>query len=130
MPTFDFFNVARKLVAAAVSAAASPITVVLSAAVLLTGFFKRILDFFTVDLSLPTISLSGIDMPDYAQPYLSLFFYAVNADLCVDFLNSIIKFFDKFITFGVSFIASLFAVIVSVGIYRTVRANLKDMIGS
>lgn len=128
MPTFDFANVLRKLLAAAISAAASPVTAVLAAAALLSTFLEDILTFFNDSLELPSFSLPTIPA-SYDSDFLKLIFYAIHFDLVVDFLNMVLGFVSAALEFGVQFIISLTAVLVCVGVYRVVRSQLKDVVG-
>lgn len=128
MPTFDFANVVRKLIAAAVSAAASPVTGVLAAASLLAIFLEDILTFFNDTIKLPSFSLPSIPS-EYDSDFLRLIFYAIKFDLVKDFVNLVLSFISSCLAFGVKFIVSLLAVLVLVGVYRVIRKQLKDVVG-
>lgn len=128
MPTFDFANVLRKLLSAAVSAAASPVTAVLAGAALLSAFLDDIIQFFTDDFSLPTFEFPSISLYD-GSDLLSLCLYAVNFDLAADFIDCVLTFVSAALSFGVKFFISLNAVLIAVGVYRVVRRQLKDVVG-
>ena len=128
MPTFDFANVLRKLLAAAVSAAASPVTAVLAGAALLSAFLDDIIQFFTDDFSLPTFQFPSINLGG-GSDILSILLYAVNFDLAADYIDCVLRFVSSVLAFGVKFFISLNAILVSVGVYRVVRRQLKDVVG-
>ena len=129
MPTFDFANVLRKLLAAAISAAASPVTAVLAGATLLSAFLDDILKFFNDDFSLPTLSLPEIPGAVADNELLNLFLYAVNFDSCANFLNLVFNFISSLFSFAVSFFVSVNAILIAVGVYRVIRSQLKDVVG-
>ena len=129
MPTFDFANVLRKLLAAAISAAASPVTAVLAGAALLSNFLDDILKFFNEDFHLPSFSLPQIPAAVADHELLNLFLYSVNFDSCASFLNVVFSFISSLFSFAVSFFVSLNAILISVGVYRVIRSQLKDVVG-
>ena len=129
MPTFDFANVLRKLLAAAISATASPVTAVLAGAALLSAFLDDILRFFNEDLKLPSLSIPNIPSAVADNELLNLFLYAVDFDSCVSFLNLVFGFISSFFSFAVSFFVSVNAILIAVGVYRVIRSQLKDVVG-
>ena len=129
MPTFDFANVLRKLLAAAISAAASPVTAVLAGATLLSAFLDDILKFFNDDFFLPSLSLPEIPGAVADNELLNLFLYAVNFDSCATFLNLVFNFISSLFSFAVSFFVSVNAILIAVGVYRVIRSQLKDVVG-
>lgn len=129
MPTFDFGNIVRKLLAAAVSVVASPVTAVLAAAVAIAPFFQDILNFFNDDFSLPEISFPKIVVPSDGSSFYQMLLYAVNSEMAINFLNTVIDWVQAAINFGIEFFISLFTVICIVGIYRVIRRQLKDTVG-
>ena len=130
MPTFDFSNILRKIVAAAVSVAASPITAVLAGATILATFADEIVSFFSSDFSWPAFSLSSLpNLTQESNEILSLVLYAVDFDKVISFVDSVCSFFSGLLSFGVKFISSLLLVLVTVGAYKVVRKQLKDAFG-
>lgn len=129
MPTFDFANIFRKLLAAAVSVVASPVTAVLAAAALIAPFFEDIITFFNDDFSLPQIDFPEIVVPYDGSPFYQMLLYAVNSEMAIDFLNTIINWVKAALNFGIEFFVSLISVLCLVGIYKVVRRQLKDTVG-
>lgn len=129
MPTFDFGNIIRKLLAAAVSVVASPVTAVLAAAAVVAPFFEDIISFFNDEFNLPQIDCPEIVIPSDGSPFYQMLLYAVNSEMAIDFLNTIIDWVQSAINFGIEFFISLFSVICVVGVYRVLRRQLKDTVG-
>lgn len=129
MPTFDFANVIRRLVSAALSAVASPITAVLAISSAITLLFDDIIKFFGEDLTLPQLSFEPLSLTDSADSLLRVFLYAVDFNTLVEIVNFILGFFQKFIIFSCSFVVSFIGVVVAVGAVKVVRKQLKDVMG-
>lgn len=129
MPTFDFINFVRKIVAGAISAAASPITAVLAGAGLLATFLDDIVDFFSDDFQIPTIAFEGFDFPQDCEQFVKVFLYAIDFDTLQKIVNWVVGFVYSLIDFSLRYIVSLVGVLCAVGVYRVVRKQLKDVLG-
>ena len=128
MPTFDFINLVRKVVSTAVSAVASPTTAVLAGSALLATFLGEILSLF--DLSLPQSLYSyGFNYPEGCEQYAKVFLYAIRFDFLLQLLNWVLGFFSSLVGYVLKFFISLITILVSVGVYRVIRSQLKDLIG-
>lgn len=128
MPTFDFFNVVRKIVSTALNAAFSPVTIVLGAAALITTCFESIIQFFNDDFNLPSIQIPSLSLGE-SSDLVNFLLYAVNFDTALTFINSTLSFVSSFIDFFVTFMVSLLGVLISVGSYKLVRRQIRDTVG-
>lgn len=117
------------MLATAVSVVASPVTAVLAAAAVVAPFFEDIISFFNDEFNLPQIDFPKIVIPSDGSSFYQMLLYAVNSDMAIDFLNTIIDWVQASINFGIEFFISLFSVICVVGVYRVLRRQLKDTVG-
>ena len=129
MPTFDFINFVRKIVAGAVSAVASPITAVLAGAGLLATFLDEIVSFFSDDFEIPTIAFEGFDFPQDCEQFVRVFLYAIDFDTLHSIINWVVVIAYSLIGFSLRYIVSLVGILCAVGVYRVVRKQLKDVMG-
>lgn len=125
MPTFDFINIIRKIIQAAISTVCSPVGGVLAASALLMTLLSTFTDFFT-SFSFPSFSIN-LNF-DTTSDLLQLLFYCVNVDLLVQILSSFFSIVTTIITFSCEFVISLAGVLLVVGAYKVVRQNLKDFV--
>ena len=129
MPTFDFGNIVRKIVSAAITAAASPIASTIAIAALLTPFVDDIMEFFVKDFDLPSFSVPSIPLPNGSSQLASLLLYSINFDLAISICNSILSFLVGVVNLANQFLLSVLSVIVVSSSYKILRKTLRDYVG-
>lgn len=121
MPTFDFFNLVRRVVGAAIKAAFSPTGIVLGLTAGLTALatsFYSLFDFswLSYNFTFPT------DSSTLSQFVL----YCIAYDRLVSILNPTWSFIVNLITFVGTFFASLVTAVCAVGVAKVCRRAIYD----
>ena len=125
LPTFDFGNILRKLVGGTVTTLASPYVAALAGAVAIDKIFVSLVG----DIAIPSWNApSAVSMDGNAL--LQLMLYCVNYDLVATVIGHICRFGAGVCELIIHTLLGLGGAVVGWGVYRVVRAQIKDFLGS
>lgn len=120
MPTFDFGNILRKLVGGAVTALASPYAAALAGALAMDAIFVALVG----DIKIP--SWSAPTAVSFESDLLQVLLYCVNYDLIATAIRNICEFGASVCELLIHTVLGLGGAVVGWGVYRVVRAQIKD----
>lgn len=120
MPTFDFGNILRKLVGGAVTALASPYAAALAGALAMDAIFVSLVG----NVKIP--SWNAPTAVSFQSDLLQVMLYCVNYDLIANAIRYICDFGASVCELLIHTVLALGGAVVGWGVYRVVRAQIKD----
>lgn len=122
MPTFDFANIIKKLIAGVIQASCSPIVICLGFATIIGTCVNKFTDWFDSIKFNQTVSLSI----DYENDLIQLVLYCINWQILQDIFETLLEFIFSSLTFICHFGISVIVAIVPTFILCVLRKSLKD----
>lgn len=122
MPTFDFGNILRKMVGGLVTSLASPYAAALAGALAMDAIFVSLVG----DVKIPSWSAPSAVSNAIESDLLQLMLYCVNYDLISTAIRHICEFGASVCELLIHTVIGLGGAVVGWGVYRVIRAQIKD----
>lgn len=125
MPTFDFNNIVKKLIAAGVAVTCSPVLSILAVSSLVAGIVTGFTTFFDEVIQVPDFQVERFG--DIFNGHItSILLYAVNFDLCITFIKTFVSILVSVLKFSIVMGISSLTLFVTYGTYKIVRKTVNQ----
>lgn len=130
MPTFDFFNVVRRLISASLSLVANPVAALLAFSAVVGTVGAAFVAFFS-DLGIPELGTLDVStlFSNFDSDWLAFILYTMDVGSFVELFDFCISTINGLISFVLLFFPTFFVGLWAYRVYLTLRNQIKDTAG-